>query len=111
MYHFSFSRSIRTGITGIFILLFISVSDAQTAKSVEQLKQQANQMSEMLQKQKDSLNKASIDRINDNSYNWILQYQKEQKAKQRKKAILYMVMGGAMLAVLVYGLSRKKKKS
>jgi hypothetical protein len=111
MYHFSFFRSIRTGITGIFILLFISVSDAQPAKSVEQLKQQANQMSEMLQKQKDSLNKASMDRINDNSYNWILQYQKEQKAKQRKKAILYMVMGGAMLAVLVYGLSRKKKKS
>jgi hypothetical protein len=111
MNNFSFFRTIRTGITGIFILFCISASNAQPVKSTEQLKKEVEQTSEMLQKQMDSLNKASIERINDNSYNWILQYQKEQKAKQRKKAILYLVMGGAMLALLVYRFSRKKKVS
>ena len=39
----------------------------------------------------------------------ILQLQKEQKAKQKKAAMIRIGIGVALLALLVYGLQRRKK--
>lgn len=41
---------------------------------------------------------------------WILQLQKEQKAKQKKAAIIRIAIGIGLLVVLVIGLRRKGKK-
>ncbi|MEO7983452.1 MAG: hypothetical protein ABI688_05150 [Bacteroidota bacterium] len=40
----------------------------------------------------------------------IMSYQKEQRAKQKKAAIIRIVIGLAFLGVLIVGLSRRRKK-
>ncbi|MDZ4810228.1 MAG: hypothetical protein SGI96_18475 [Bacteroidota bacterium] len=39
----------------------------------------------------------------------ILQFQKEQKAKQKKAAMIHIGIGVALLALLVIGFKRRKK--
>ena len=122
MKNISFYRNIRTGLAGIAMLLVLSVSDAQPKKSFDELQQQVEksrrdldsltQRNEAItKKMTDSINAQSIARMNENSYNWISQYQAEKKKKQKQKAIMYLSFGGAMLAVLVFSLARRKKKT
>lgn len=40
----------------------------------------------------------------------IMRYQKEQRAKQKRAAIIRIAFGAAMLVLLVVGLSRRRKK-
>ncbi|SRR5258705_8968549 len=54
--------------------------------------------------------KEDIDRMTSNSVNAFVRYQKEQKEKERKKAILYIGLGVFFLVVLVVGLRRRTKK-
>lgn len=55
-------------------------------------------------------NKEEIDRMTARSVDWMVNYQKQKKEKQRKQAIMYIVMGVVFLAVLIVGLIRRSKK-
>lgn len=54
--------------------------------------------------------KEDIDRMTSRSADFFVQYQKQQKEKQRKQAIMYIVLGVGGLIVLIIGLRRKVKK-
>ena len=54
--------------------------------------------------------KEDIDRMTSRSADYFVQYQKEQRAKQKKQAIIYIVMGVAGFIVLIIGLMRRRKK-
>ena len=51
----------------------------------------------------------TLENISQN-FDWILQLQKEQRAKQKKAAIIRIAIGIGLLVVLVIGLRRKGKK-
>jgi hypothetical protein len=53
--------------------------------------------------------KEDIERMTSRSADYFVQYRKEQRAKQKKQAIIYIVMGVAGLIVLLIGLLRRKK--
>jgi hypothetical protein len=54
--------------------------------------------------------KEDIDRMTSQSADYFVQYQKEQRAKQKKQAVIYIVMGVAGFIVLAIGLMRRRKK-
>jgi hypothetical protein len=54
--------------------------------------------------------KEEIDRMTNRSVEFFTTYQKQQKEKQKKKAMLYIGMGVFFLVVLVVGLRRRAKK-
>jgi Flp pilus assembly protein TadB len=58
----------------------------------------------------DSIEKEDLDRINRQSVDFFVRYQKEQRARQKKQAILYLCLGGFFLVVLIVGLRRKRKR-
>ena len=55
--------------------------------------------------------KEDMDRMAERSANYWAQYQREQKAKQKRQAIIYMAMGVAFLVVLIIGMRRRMKKT
>lgn len=121
MYKNSICYSIKTALAGIGFLLMTSISDAQPQKTADEIKQQiekvrrstdslTQQSERMIKDMTDSINKASIVRSTERSYEWLNQYQAEKKRKEKKKAMTYIFIGVAGFAVLVYGLSRKRKK-
>lgn len=121
MYKNSICYSIKTALAGIGFLLMTSISDAQPQKTADEIKQQiekvrrstdslAQQSERMIKDMTDSINKASIVRSTERSYEWLNQYQAEKKRKEKKKAMMYILFGVAGFAVLAYGLSRNKRK-
>lgn len=121
MYKNSICYSIKTALAGIGFLLMTSITDAQPQKTSDEIKQQiekvrrstdslAQQSERMIKDMTDSINKASIVRSTERSYEWLNQYQAEKKRKEKKKAMMYIFFGVAGFAVLAYGLSRKRKK-
>lgn len=120
MYKYSFSYSIKTTLAGIAFLLMTSVSGAQTQKSIDELQKKVQESNRhldsiteknnrMLKEMTDSISAANMIKSSERSYEWLNQYQKEKKRKEKQKAMMYIGFGAAMLAVLVYGLSRKRK--
>lgn len=93
-------------------LLFSSVVFSQD--SIDAMMRRSDSLNkEMLKSQAyvDSLrNKQEIDRMIERSANTWAQYQREQNAKKKKQAIMYIVFGAVGLVVLVIGLRRKGKK-
>ena len=60
----------------------------------------------------DSLRKKEdIDRMTKNSADFYVNYQKEQNAKKKKQAIMYIAFGVAGFVVLIIGLRRRAKKA
>lgn len=120
MYRNSICYGLKMVIAGIAFLLMTAVTDAQNQKSIEALRQKVEKSrretdslikrsDRMLKEMTDSINMASVKNMSVRSYEWLNQYQAERKRKQKQKAMLYLGFGAAMLAVLAYGLSRKKK--
>ncbi|MBL7727667.1 MAG: hypothetical protein JNM68_08280 [Dinghuibacter sp.] len=109
------------GVALFFLTGIMHISVAQTPKQVEEMREKlekstrsldsaTKQSVQNMQRRLDSLNRESIARMNERSYSWIADYQKKKKQEERRKMIMYFSFGAAMLAVLVFGLSRKKKK-
>ena len=57
----------------------------------------------------DSMKNAEFYKQTTQGLNNFLQYQKEQKTKQKKKAILYIGLGVFFLAIMIIGLVRRSK--
>ena len=57
----------------------------------------------------DSIKAANENRDAMQGLNNLLEYQKEQRAKQRKQAFIYIVLGIFFLIVLIVGLMRRSK--
>ena len=58
----------------------------------------------------DSERKAEINQMTERSVNAYAEYAREQRAKQKKKAIIYLSIGILGLVVLVVGLRRNARK-
>lgn len=58
----------------------------------------------------DRLSKEDLDRMNKSSADFFVQYQRQQKARQKKQAMLYIGIGIFFLIILVVGLRRRIKK-
>jgi len=58
----------------------------------------------------DSVQRADIQRMTERSINYFSELQEQRRAQAKKKAILYIVMGVAFLAILLIGLRRRGKK-
>jgi hypothetical protein len=59
----------------------------------------------------DSLRKKEdMDRMAERSADFFAQYQKDQNAKKKKQAIMYIAFGVAGIVVLIIGLRRRVKK-
>lgn len=121
MYKNSICYGIKTALACIGFLLMTSIADAQPQKTAGEIKEQlektqrsmdslSQKNARMIKEMSDSINRASVVRSTERSYEWLNQYQAEQKRKQKKKAMMYMVFGVAGFGVLAYGLSRNKKK-
>ena len=54
--------------------------------------------------------KEEMDRMSRNSVDYFVNYQKEQNAKKKKQAIMYIAFGVVGIVVLIIGLRRKAKK-
>ena len=93
-------------------LLFSSVVFSQD--SIDAMMRRSDSINKEILKSQaiaDSLrNKEDIDRMTERSTNAWAQYQREQNAKKKKQAIMYMVFGGLGLAILVVGLLRRRIK-
>jgi hypothetical protein len=59
----------------------------------------------------DSIKTANMYKESMQGLNYLLQYQKEQRAKQRKQAFLYIGLGIFFLVVLIVGVMRRTKSS
>jgi hypothetical protein len=57
----------------------------------------------------DSMKSANENRDITQGLNNLMQYQKEQRAKQKKQAFIYIGLGIFFLIVLIVGLMRRKK--
>lgn len=93
-------------------LLFSSVAFSQD--SIDAMMRRSDSINKEILKSQayaDSLrNKEEIARMVENSANTWAQYQREQNAKKKKQAIMYMVFGGLGLVILVIGLLRRRTK-
>jgi biopolymer transport protein ExbD len=84
----------------LVILMFVTTSYSQKTDTV------LPELKSLQEKQ----NKEVTDRIQEDSYRWISNFQAEQKRKKQRQAIMYLGFGASMLALLIYGLSRRRKK-
>ncbi len=102
------------------LLLATSVafcSPGDTTSTSEKREQRRDSVIDQLKKRSDSLiqnlqltDTALIKQQVRTSTDYFVRLQKENKAKQKKTAIRQLIFGGAMLVILVVGLSRRRKK-
>lgn len=120
MYKYSFSYRLKTALAALAFLLMTLVSGAQAQKSMDELQKKVQESQRrldsitqksdrMFKEMADSINAANMIKSTERSYEWLNQYQKEKKRKEKQKAMMYIFFGIAMLGVLVYGLSRRRK--
>jgi len=69
-----------------------------------------DKITDQRQSYEDSMRKADIDRMTRRSADFFVQYQKQQREKQKRQAILYIALGVFFLIVLIFGLRRRMKK-
>ena len=63
------------------------------------------------QKRMDSLDKSAQPQNNlDHNFDYILELQEKQRAKQKRAAMFRIAIGAGLLAVLIIGLRRRRKK-
>lgn len=116
-------RSFRRAATALLFTLCLCgtghYGSAQTnteelRKRVENSRRQLDSLSKSIeasiQRRTDSLTKSMTTRSIQNTMDWVNRYQQQKKREQRRKAFLYIGFGAAMLGVLVYGLSRRRKR-
>lgn len=94
-------------------LLFSSIAFSQD--SIDAMMRRSDSLNkESIKRQAyaDSLRlKEDMDRMSKNSVNFMVNYQKEQNAKKKRQAIMYIAFGVAGFVVLFIGLRRRRKKA
>jgi hypothetical protein len=94
-------------------LLFSSVVFSQD--SIDALLRRSDSLNQEIIKRQayaDSLRKKEeMDRMSRNSADFFVNYQKEQNAKKKKQAIMYIAFGVVGFVVLFIGLRRRAKKT
>lgn len=99
------------------VFIFVSLlSVAQTDTIAKDQVQVADSILSRKQQISDSIlharaleEKERMDASNKRNMDYILHLQKEQKAKQKKAAIIRLVIGILLLALLIIGLRRRRK--
>lgn len=88
------------------------ISAISSSQDTDKLKQDSlNKIVNSNLSYSDSVQRAEdIKRMTDRSVSYFAQLQKQRNARQRKQAILYIVIGAVFLIVLIVGLRRRRKK-
>src|SRR5688572_25950877 len=79
------------------------LKDAQTVQKIQQLR---DSVLKEIQVQDSAVVREQVTQ----NYDFILELQKEQRARERKAAIVRIAIGAGLLIILIIGIARRRKK-